>query len=83
MMVDHIPINFRDGCFGSCILAEVCKQRVLGTTRELGDRATELFGHVPIERVAELIAGAAPETATEREMAPRLREARRVLPRTA
>lgn len=83
MMVDDIPINFRDSCFGSCILATKCRERFERTTRELGDRAVEVFEGVSIERIAELIAGAVPATAIELELAPRLREAQRVLRRTA
>lgn len=83
MMVDEIPINFQDSCFGSCILASKCKERFARTTRELGDRAVEAFAGVPLERIVELIGGAAPMTVIEQELVPRLREAQRVLRRIA
>lgn len=83
MLVDDIPINFQDTCFGSCILAAKCKERFERSTRALGDRATEVFGDVPVERVAELISGASPVTTIEMELVPRLREAQRVLRRIA
>jgi hypothetical protein len=83
MLVDDIPINFQDSCFGSCILATKCKERHERTTRTLGDRAVEVFGNVPITRVAELIAGASPATTFEAELVPRLREAQRILRRIA
>lgn len=83
MMVDDIPIHFQDSCFGSCILVTKCKERFARMTRELGDQAVEVFGGVPIERIAELIGGATPMTTMELELAPRLREAQHVLRRTA
>jgi hypothetical protein len=83
MMADEIPIHFQDSCFGSCVLAMKCKERFAGQTRELGDGATEAFGDVPIERIVELIRGAAPTTTAETELVPRLRDAQRVLRRIA
>lgn len=83
MMVDEIPISFKDSCFGSCILAAKCKERFERSTRALGDQAVEVFGHTPIDRVVELLAGAAPATAAEADLVPRLREAQRVLRRIA
>jgi hypothetical protein len=83
MMADEIPIHFQDSCFGSCVLAMKCKERFAGQTRELGDGATEAFGDVPIERIVELIRGAAPTTTAEAELVPRLRDAQRVLRRIA
>ena len=83
MMADDVPINLQDSCFGSCILAAKCKERFERTTRELGDVAADLFGVVPVERIAELIAGATPVTPIEIELVPRLRDARRILGRSA
>lgn len=79
-LIDEFPADYQEGCHGTCILAGPCKEAAAGTARELGDEAREMVGpSMPIERLIELSAGAAPATPLEEEIAPALRDAATVL----
>lgn len=75
-LVDELPHNFQESCYGSCVMAAVCEARHGGTARVLGDAAADLLGpDASLDRLAELLAGLEPATAEENEIAAALRKA--------
>ncbi len=74
-VADDFKRHFTDECVRSCVLHDVCAREYAASARVLGDSAADLIGaETPLERVFELMQGAAPRTSREREVAPHLVE---------
>lgn len=66
--------NFQDSCLGSCVMAQWCRERLTGRAADMGDVAGEVLGDVTIDRLIDLMTGAAaPSGQRERIIAERLR----------
>lgn len=61
-----LALNYQEKCVATCILAGYCRQRIADDPRLLGDVASELLGRgIPLQRMVELVHGAAPANAEE------------------
>jgi hypothetical protein len=71
--------EYEQGCVSFCDRAALCHERALeaGDPRALGEEVARLLGHTTLGRVVELLAGARPNDATERDLIRRLTEAER------
>jgi hypothetical protein len=80
MLVDELQTDYQEGCIGTCVLADECRRRSVGTARILGDVAADVFGaDADLGRVLELLAGAPPEDQRERDVLPSLLSAMAIL----
>ena len=77
MLVDELGTAFADSCLNSCILAEHCQARHVGTARALGDGVARVLGaETDTERLRDLLDPAAVHVDPgERALAVRLQEA--------
>lgn len=74
LLVDDLPHNFQEGCYGSCVMASVCEAKHAGTARLLGDSASDVLGpDASLQRLEELLAGAEPASTDENDMVAALR----------
>lgn len=78
--IEALPINYRESCIKSCLMAGYCQRRCAGQARLLGESAAEFFGpEMPIERIIELCNGAEPVDERERRIVEEYRSVIEVL----
>ena len=75
-IVVELGSHFQESCITNCALADYCRTQHVGRPAELGDAAVDLFGSdADLDRLAQLVFGAAPMTQEEVAMASALRDA--------
>ena len=79
-LIEELDSNFQESCVGSCILAEVCAERIAGRVGTLGDAAADFLGpEMTLARLWALLDGKRPRSPREVQLLPRLIDAARTL----
>ena len=81
-LVRHADTHFQDSCLTFCERADHCYQRALelGRGSALGDDVDRFLNGVSLDRVDQLLSGAAPTSQVERDLLTRLNEGLPILP---
>jgi hypothetical protein len=79
-VIVNAPTDYRDGCVNFCDRASVCRTRAMacGDAAVLGDDVKRFLSGVRLDRALELLAGAPPTSAVERDVYDRLEAHRRL-----
>ena len=48
-LVDDFPINYRESCIGTCLMAARCREKSVHSPIQLGDAAARVFGKLDLE----------------------------------
>ena len=71
-VVADLEAHFVDNCLSSCVMAQWCRQRVARSVADMGDTAGRVLAGMSMDRLLELLAGAAPADANEAAVAEHL-----------